>query len=140
MTENLQVINSIFMKDYQIDPLVQSLNSIKDDFKTNLYLKAVADCKIVGSVRAHEEENVCYIGRLFFHPDFQNRGIGRSLMLHIENMFKHCKTYSLFAAKRVTRNLHLYNSLGYNKVKEEKIKVNLTFIYFEKQSLSATQV
>jgi len=111
--------------DYSIAPLTQSLESIQEDFKNNLYLKAVSRGNILGAVRAHEKENVCYIGRLFVHPDHQNKGIGKSLMFHIEELFKHCTMYSLFAAKRVSKNLQFYSSLGYNIVKEEKLNDNL---------------
>lgn len=118
--------------DYLIDPFIQSIESLEVDFKKYFYLKAVLDRKIIGSVRAYEKENVCYIGRLFVHPDYQGKGIGKTLMFHIEENFKHCTTYSLFAAKRVPINLQLYKSIGYSIVNEEKIQEGLTFVYFTK--------
>ena len=120
--------------DYSITPLTQSLESIEEDFKNNLYLKAVIDNKIIGSVRAFEKENICYIGRLFVHPDHQNEGIGKSLMYHIEECFNDCNMYSLFTAKRILKNLEFYDKLGYSKVKEEKINENLTFVFYNKEN------
>ena len=120
--------------DYSITPLTQSIASLEEDFKNNLYLKAVYDGKIIGSVRAYEKENICHIGRLIVHPDHQNKGIGKSLIHHIEELFNGCKMYSLFCAKRVTKNLCLYNRLGYIVVGEEKVKEDLTFVYYNKEN------
>jgi N-acetylglutamate synthase-like GNAT family acetyltransferase len=118
--------------DYSITPLTQSIESIEEDFKSNLYLKALYDGKILGSIRAYEKENICYIGRLFVHPDYQNKGIGKSLMVHIEELFNHCSIYSLFTAKRVPKNLYFYKEQGYSIVNEEKVNEHLTFVFFNK--------
>jgi GNAT superfamily N-acetyltransferase len=120
--------------DYTITPLTQSIESIEEDFKNNLYLKAVHDGKILGSIRAHEKENICYIGRLFVHPDHQNKGIGKSLMYHIEELFNSCKMYSLFTAKRASKNLYFYDKLGYRIVREEKVNEKLTFVFYSKDN------
>jgi GNAT superfamily N-acetyltransferase len=120
--------------DYTITPLTQSIESIEEDFKNNLYLKAVHDGKILGSIRAHEKENICYIGRLFVHPDHQNKGIGKSLMYHIEELFKSCKMYSLFTAKRCSKNLYFYDKMGYGIVREEKVNEKLTFVFYSKDN------
>ena len=67
--------------DFNIPPLVQTLEEIKKDFGIQFLLKAVMDEKIIASVRAHTKEGTCYIGRLIVHPDFQNQGIGTKLMV-----------------------------------------------------------
>jgi hypothetical protein len=56
--------------DFNIPPLVQTLESIEKDFENQYFLKAVMDGKIIGSVRAYTKEGTCYIGRLIVHPDF----------------------------------------------------------------------
>jgi len=60
--------------DFRLPPLVQTLESMEEDFKNHLFLKAVIDGRIIGSVRVNAREGTCYIGRLIVHPDFQNRG------------------------------------------------------------------
>jgi N-acetylglutamate synthase-like GNAT family acetyltransferase len=120
--------------DYSITPLTQSLESIEENFKNNLYLKAVHDGKILGLIRAFEKENICYIGRLIVHPDHQNKGIGKSLMYHIEELFNGCMMYSLYTAKRVSKNLYFYNKLGYSIVEEEKVNEKLTFVFYNKNN------
>jgi GNAT superfamily N-acetyltransferase len=90
--------------------------------------------KIVGAVRAYEKGRVCHIGRLFVHPHHQNTGVGKALVSSIEEHFKHCALYSLFAAKRVTKNIQLYPKLGYILVKEEMGSEGLIFVHFEKRN------
>jgi hypothetical protein len=61
--------------DYNITPLKQTLPEIIEQFKTNIFLKAVSENKIVGTVRAYEENDTCFIGRLAVVPD-RNERIG----------------------------------------------------------------
>lgn len=121
--------------DFNIPPLTQNLEGIREDYQNQLILKAVKDGKIVGSVRAYEKDHVCYIGRIIVHPDYQNQGIGKGLMESIEEYFSQCKKYSLFTGKKSIKNLHFYNSLGYQGVREECLKDNLIFVYLEKNKV-----
>jgi len=82
--------------DFSIPPLLQTLDEIKDEFKKGIFLKAVENEKIIGSVRGNLiDSETCYIGRLIVHPDFQNQGIGTKLMKEIEDKFSYCKNLSL---------------------------------------------
>jgi GNAT superfamily N-acetyltransferase len=74
--------------NYNIPPLKQTVQDIKDQFKTHIFLKAISGGKMVGTVRAHEENGTCRIGRLAVHPDSQNQGIGAALMKAIEDCYK----------------------------------------------------
>jgi ribosomal protein S18 acetylase RimI-like enzyme len=118
--------------DYEIPPLTQTLEGIREDYKNQIILKAVTDREIIGSIRAYEKDKVCYIGRLIVHPDYQNKGIGKILMKNIEKHFCKCNKYSLFTGKNSLKNLYFYNSLGYQQIREEKVNENLIFIYLEK--------
>jgi hypothetical protein len=42
--------------NYMIPPLTQSLEEMEQDFPTQLFLKAVVNGRIVGSVRAHRRK------------------------------------------------------------------------------------
>ena len=119
--------------DFNIPPLVQTLESIEKDFENQFFLKARADGKIIGSVRAYAKEATCYIGRLIVHPDFQNQGIGTKLMSEIERIFNHCERFELFTGDRSERNLHLYQELGYKTFKTAKITDHTTIVYMEKR-------
>ena len=123
--------------DYSIQPLTQTLESIKADFSRQLFLKATIDGIIVGSVRGCIEGDTCHIGRLIVRPDYQNRGIGRRLMKEIEAYLK-AKRYVLFTGHRSERNLRLYHRLGYRPYEREVASDSRTIVYMEKVNKSNT--
>jgi hypothetical protein len=47
--------------DFKIPPIVQTLESIEKDFESQLFLKALLDGRIIGSVKAYSKEGTCYI-------------------------------------------------------------------------------
>ena len=113
-------------------PLTQTLEEIRTDFESQVFLKASADRRIIGSVRAHTMQETCLIGRLIVHPDFQNHGIGTILMSEIERYFSKTVRFELFTGHRSERNIHLYQKLGYKIFRNERITSDLTLIYMEK--------
>jgi ribosomal protein S18 acetylase RimI-like enzyme len=120
--------------DFSIPPLIQTLESMKEDFKNQLFLKALLDGRIMGSVRAYSKEGTCYIGRLIVHPDFQGRGIGTRLMNEIEKIFRGCKRFELFTGDRSERNLRLYQKLGYRMFKTAKVTDRTNIVFLEKKA------
>ena len=120
--------------DFSIPPLIQTLESLEEDFKNQLFLKAVLGGRIIGSVRACSKEGTCYIGRLIVHPDFQNRGIGKRLMNDIEKIFNGCKRFELFTGDKSERNLRLYQKLGYRIFKTSKITNQTNIVSLEKKA------
>ncbi len=119
-------------KDFNIAPFIQTLEEIKRDFGNQVFLKAVIQGKIIGSVRAFAKEDSCYIGRFIVHPDFQNQGIGTKLINEIEGVFNLSRRFELFTGHKSEKNIHIYQKLGYRTFKIEKITDNLNFIYLEK--------
>jgi len=99
--------------DYSIPPLKQTNDEIKEQFKTHIFLKADSEGAIIGTVRAHEENETCYIGRLAVRPNMQNQGIGTILMKEIEKCFT-TKHFELFVGSKSGKNIHLYQKLGYS--------------------------
>ena len=120
--------------DFNIPPLVQTLEIIEKDFENQYFLKAVMDGKIIGSVRAYTKEGTCYIGRLIVHPDFQNRGIGTDLMNEIERIFNTRRRFELFTGDKSERNLYFYQKLGYKIFKKAKITDQTIIVFLEKKT------
>lgn len=118
--------------DYTIPPLTQSLEQMREDFHKQVVFKATLDGRIIGSVRGYVRDGTCYIGRLIVHPEFQNRGIGTSLMNAIEQHFAQAQRYELFTGDRSKRNLHLYHKLGYRIFRQEKLNTKTTIVFLEK--------
>lgn len=121
------------VNDFSIQPLTQTLESLEDEFGRMIILKAVDEGKIIGSVRAFEENGICYIGKLIVHPTRQNKGIGKMLMKHIEGCFPSCRRFSLFTGKKSLKNLSFYSRLGYRPVEEKQVNETLTLVYLDKE-------
>lgn len=124
--------NAVRYNDNNISPLTQTLEELEEEAKTHIILKAVFDGKIIGSVRGCMVEDYAYLGRLFVHPDYQNRGIARMLMAAIEDEFNTDK-FELVVGHLDDKNIALYRKLGFIAYKEEKISENLYFIHMKKQ-------
>ena len=118
--------------DYNIPPLKQTYDEILNEYDKMTILKAVKDNKIVGSVRAYENNNSCYIGRLIVHPDFQNDGVGTNLMKTIESKFPNVNRFELFTGYKSDKNLYLYKKLGYEEYKRENLSDSIIIVYLEK--------
>lgn len=118
--------------DFTIPPLKQTLEEIKQDFEAQVFLKAIIDGKIIGSVRAFAKEGSCHVGRLIVHPDFQNQGIGKQLMGKIEEVFKEVKRFEIFTGHQSKRNLSLYGKLGYQHFKTVTANEKLNIVFLEK--------
>lgn len=118
--------------DFNLPPLTQRLEEMKLDFQSQIVLKAVADRRIVGSVRASMNEGTCYIERLIVQPDVQNQGIGTKLMGEIERAFSEAERFKLFTGHKSKRSIHLYQKLGYQITRTENITGGLSLVHMEK--------
>lgn len=123
----------ILYDDFTLPPLVQKSGELIQDFKTHSFLKALYTGKIIGSVRGRAEGDTCCISRLIVHPDYQNKGIGKKLMLAIENKFSGAQRYELFTGHKSKKNLAFYKKLGYCKYKEKAQSDNVMLICMEKR-------
>ncbi|MFE5430593.1 GNAT family N-acetyltransferase [Peribacillus simplex] len=118
--------------NYEIAPLTETLDQIKEDFQKKVILKFTIEDKIIGSVRGHEKNGVCYVERLMVHPDAQKRGIGKQLMMELEKYFPTCARFDLYTGSLSFGNIRLYESIGYKSYKIEMIRENIEFVFMEK--------
>ena len=124
---------AILYNDFAIPPLVQKIEQVIQEFNEKLVLKVSIDGKIIGSVRASQDNGSCYIGKLIVHPTYQNRGIGTRLLNEIEKNFQHCKRYELFTGCNSSKNIYLYQKNGYMLFKELQISDKLKLVYLQKE-------
>ena len=119
--------------NYSIQPLIQTLDELEIEFKKNTILKLLdnKNNEIIGSIRAYEENNRVYIGKLIVNPDYQNRGFGTNLLKTIETIFPN-KIYELFTSSKSEKNLYLYKKYGYKEFKRQKTPDNIEIIFLEK--------
>ncbi|MBY6051938.1 GNAT family N-acetyltransferase [Cytobacillus firmus] len=124
--------------DFNIEPLKQTVSDVEKAFEDYLILKYIEDGELVGSVRAYQKDETCYIGKLMVHPDFQNKGIGKALMNEIERQFN-VERFELFTGSKSEKNISFYEKLGYAGYKTEKLEREETiFIFMEKLAKAGT--
>jgi ech hydrogenase subunit C len=97
-----------------------------------VFLKAVVNGKIIGSIRGYAVEDTAYLSRLIVHPYFRGRGIGLKLLQEAEKCFPHVKQFEAYTGHRSKRNLHQLGKMGYTVFKTEKFSETITWVYLSK--------
>lgn len=128
-----------FYNFQDITPMVQTIEETREEFKDQVFFKAVLNGRIVGSVRGFEKDGTCYVRRLIVHPDFQNRGIGKKLMAALESRFNNVRRFELLTGHKSAKNLALYRGLGYKEFKTEKVDDRLSEVFMEKIRIDETR-
>lgn len=104
--------------NFNIPPMLQDIESMRNDFSSSTILKAKIKNQIVGSVRVKQVDTTCFIGRLIVEPIYQKKGIGRKLLHAIENRFSEASVYELFTGLKSLRNREFYKKAGYIETEE----------------------
>jgi ribosomal protein S18 acetylase RimI-like enzyme len=131
--------------DWAIEPLTQTLDSLRTELKERHVLVARLGDEVVGSVRGWvDEDGVGRIGRLCVHPRMQRHGLGTRLVRGMEEKLavgdRPVQSYRLFIGHRSTASIRLYERLGYRQTRVEEVSTRLSFIGLEKDvpQLAAT--
>lgn len=118
--------------DWTIPPLTQTLSEMDADFGIKVFLKAVDETRIVGSVRGSLSSGTCSIGRLIVHPAYQRKGIGTMLMKSMEKTFSGAERFELFTGTKSIDNIRLYRRLGYEIFGEEDLSSEVRLVFMVK--------
>jgi GNAT superfamily N-acetyltransferase len=120
------------VNNYSIQPLTQTIEELETEFDKSIILKLLDENnEIIGSIRAYEENDRVYIGKLMVHPDCQNKGLGTKLLKTIETYFEN-KSFELFTSSKSERNLYIYKKNGYKEFTRQKISEGLEIVFMEK--------
>ena len=122
--------------DYNLPPLVQTPAELKTELEEVVCLKAVQGDRIIGSVRAREQEGTCHIGRLIVHPAWQGQGLGQKLMAAIEAEFPGAERFELFTGSLSQRNLRFYARQGYERFASKELSPEVTLVLLQKPGMS----
>jgi len=116
-----------------LSALTESLADVRKALSEEIVLVARLGTRIVGAVRGRVDGAVCHVGRLVVAPDMQGMGLGRRLLLAIEERVpSSVRRFALFTGGRSESNLGLYRKLGYEPVREERVAPTLTLVHLEK--------
>ena len=115
----------------EIPPLKQTLNEVQAEYRSGIILKMMQNGRIIGSVRAREQDGTVYIGKLMVHPAHQRKGYGSELLAAIEGCFPG-KRYELFTSTRSRENIRLYQKAGYVIFDTKADGGELVFVYLQK--------
>ncbi|MER7671572.1 GNAT family N-acetyltransferase [Kitasatospora sp. NPDC096128] len=125
--------------DWAIEPLTQSLESLRAELTEQHVLVARLGDEVVGAVRGHvDAEGIGRIGRLVVHPRMQRHGLGGRLLDALERRMaedgRPVTAYRLFTGHRSLGNLRLYARQGYRQTAVEPVTNRLSFVHLEKSA------
>lgn len=118
--------------NFRLPPLVQTIESIKLEFSSKTFLKAILGNQIIASVKFKSSGDVVHIDRLIVHPAFQNQGVGTYLMRSLEDSFPNGVVFQLFTGEKSSRNVHLYTKLGFQVIRKETTDQGIVLVHMEK--------
>ncbi|MFF3939592.1 GNAT family N-acetyltransferase [Streptomyces phaeofaciens] len=122
--------------NYRIAPLVQTLDSVKQELAADCVFVARLGEEVVGSVRGSlTEDGAAAIGKLCVHPRLQGHGIGARLLRAAESALaaeRGATKFRLFTGHRSEGNLRLYRRVGYQTVGTSQGTDGVPMIVLEK--------
>ena len=124
--------------NYRIDPLVQTLDSVRQEVAADCVFVARLGDEVVGSVRGKvSEDGAAAIGKLCVHPRLQGHGIGARLLRAAETALSEQRgatRFRLHTGHRSEGNLRLYRRSGYQTVGRSQGADGVEMIVLEKQA------
>ncbi|MFI9346138.1 GNAT family N-acetyltransferase [Streptomyces sp. NPDC052773] len=124
--------------NYRIDPLVQSLDSVRREVADDCVFVARLGDEVVGSVHGTvTEDGAAAIGKLCVHPRLQGHGIGARLLRAAESALveqRGARKFRLHTGHRSESSLRLYRRVGYEKVGTAQGTDGIPMVVLEKQA------
>ncbi|GAA0687553.1 GNAT family N-acetyltransferase [Kitasatospora atroaurantiaca] len=122
--------------DWAIEPLTQTLDSLRAELAERHVLVARLGDEVVGTVRGRvDEHGTAKIGRLVVHPRMQRHGLGGRLLDAVERLLQSeypVTSFELFTGHRSLGNLRLYARHGYQQRGVREVSRRLSIVTLEK--------
>ena len=120
------------LNNYQIQPLTQTLEEMTQEFHNGAFYKAIDENgSIIGSVRGKVNNGTLYVAKLMVHPDLRGKGIGTSLLHHIEEEYPSLRK-ELFTSALSESNIRLYEKNGYTRFMTGTSQGGIDMVYLQK--------
>jgi len=120
--------------DDSLPAMHQTMAEIEEEFGRAVFMKAVVNGKIVGSIRGGADGATARFTRCIVHPYFQKRGIGRRLIDEIERVWPpEITRFEAVAGHKSKRRLYVYGQLGYQPFKTEPFLPNINWVILQKE-------
>ncbi|MFC7307756.1 GNAT family N-acetyltransferase [Streptomyces monticola] len=130
--------------DYSIEPLTQTLDSLKAELADGCVLVAHLGDEVVASVRGcMDADGTARINKLIVHPRMQHHGLGGRLLTAVEERLAAAgavKHYQLSTGHRSESNLQLYRRHGYVPVSSDAVNPKLTLVTLAKDAAPSAYV
>ncbi|MEN3583690.1 MULTISPECIES: GNAT family N-acetyltransferase [unclassified Streptomyces] len=124
--------------NYRIDPLVQTLESVRAEVAADCVFVARLGDEVVGSVRGRtDEDGAAAIGKLCVHPRLQGHGIGARLLRAAESELsgrRGATRFRLLTGSRGERGRGLYRRVGYEVVGTARGADGVEMVVLEKSA------
>jgi len=117
---------------YEIPALTQTLDSLREDLRTQVLLVVKLGDEVIASVRGAHAGDHFHIGRLVVHPRVQRQGLGTRLLAAVEERAGDVPRFELFTGHRSEEFLGVYLKSGYQESRTEEISPALTLVYLDK--------
>jgi GNAT superfamily N-acetyltransferase len=122
--------------DWGIEPLTQTLDSLRAELAERHVLVARLGDEVVGTVRGRVDGNgVARVARLVVHPRMQRHGLGGRLLDAVERQLldgNEVHSFVLFTGHRSLGNLRLYARHGYRQREVTEVSRRLSVVALEK--------
>jgi ech hydrogenase subunit C len=142
LQQTLEDLENDFERKPQREATVLGARGAQDSSVTDsdriIFLKAVVNGKIIGSIRGYAMDDTAYLSRLNVHPYFRRRGIGRRLLDEIERVFPQVNRFETKTGHQSKRNLYQLAKRGYETFKTEPFTPTITWIYLQKNQRPAS--
>ena len=119
-------------QNWQIPPLIETLDSVREQIERHVVLKAIIGGRLAGSARGVVTDGVCEVRRLSVDPALQRRGIGSALIDAVERRFPEVEAFELYTGNRSVENLRLYERHGYRVVRTKALPGDVSLVFLRK--------
>ncbi|MFJ6720350.1 MULTISPECIES: GNAT family N-acetyltransferase [unclassified Streptomyces] len=127
--------------NYRIQPLTQTLDSLKAELATDTVLVARLGDEVVGTVRGNvDADGTGKIAKLCVHPRLQGHGLGARLLRAVEEALAGdggTSRFRLHTGHKSESNLRLYRKAGYVRVGDRTASDGVHLVILEKETKDA---